>query len=40
MRACLHTDFTALMARDGVSQAACAHLGGVTARQVNNWAHG
>ncbi|HST75412.1 MAG TPA: helix-turn-helix domain-containing protein [Acetobacteraceae bacterium] len=40
MRALLHTEFTALLARAGVSQAAFARLAGVTPRQVNNWARG
>lgn len=38
MRALLHTEFTALLARADVSQAAFARLAGVTPRQVNNWA--
>ncbi len=40
MRALLHTEFAALLARADVSQAAFARLTGVTARQVNNWARG
>ena len=40
MRALLHTEFVALLARAGVSQASFARLTGVTARQVNNWARG
>jgi transcriptional regulator with XRE-family HTH domain len=40
MRALLHTEFAALLARPGVSQASFARLTGVTARQVNNWARG
>jgi transcriptional regulator with XRE-family HTH domain len=40
MRALLHTEFAALPARAGVSQASFARLTGVTARQVNNWARG
>ena len=40
MRALLHTEFDALLARTGVSQASFARLTGVTARQVNNWARG
>jgi len=40
MRALLHTEFVALLARAGVSQASLARLTGVTARQVNNWARG
>jgi transcriptional regulator with XRE-family HTH domain len=40
MRALLHTEFAALLARAGVSQAGFARLTGVTARQVNNWARG
>jgi hypothetical protein len=36
MRAILHTEFTALLARAGVSQTAFARLAGVTTRQVNN----
>ena len=38
MRALLHTEFDALLACAGVSQASFARLTGVTARQVNNWA--
>ena len=37
MRALLHTEFTALLARADVSQAAFARLSGYTTRQVNNW---
>ncbi len=40
VRALLHTEFAALLARAGVSQAAFARLSGVTPRQVNKWAHG
>lgn len=40
MRPLLSTDFIALLARAGVSQAAFARLTGITARQVNNWARG
>ena len=40
MRALLHTEFDALLARTGASQASFARLTGVTARQVNNWARG
>ena len=40
MRALLHTEFAALLARAGVTQASFARLSGVTARQVNNWARG
>jgi len=40
MRALLHTEFVALLARVGVTQAAFAHLTGVTPRQVNNWCRG
>jgi transcriptional regulator with XRE-family HTH domain len=40
MRALLHTEFDALLARAGVSQASFARLTGVTARQVNNWTRG
>src|SRR5450755_161600 len=40
MRALLHTEFAALLARAGVSQAGFARLTGVTASQVNNWARG
>jgi len=35
MRALLHAEFSALLSRAGVSQAAFARLAGVTARQVN-----
>jgi transcriptional regulator with XRE-family HTH domain len=40
MRALMHTEFAALLARAGVSQAAFARLAGLTPRQVNNWARG
>jgi len=40
MRALLHTEFTALLARAGTSQAGLARLAGLTARQVNNWCRG
>jgi transcriptional regulator with XRE-family HTH domain len=40
MRALLHTEFAALLARVGVSQAAFARLTGLTSRQVNNWCRG
>src|SRR6266700_574339 len=40
MRALLNTEFAALLARAGVSQASFARLTGVTARQINNWARG
>ena len=40
MKALLHTEFTVLLARAGLSQAEFARLSGVTARQVNNWARG
>jgi transcriptional regulator with XRE-family HTH domain len=40
MRTLLHTEFAALLARAGVSQAAFARLAGLTARQVNNWCRG
>ena len=40
MIALLHTEFTALLARAGLSQAEFARLSGITARQVNNWARG
>ncbi len=36
----MHTEFAALLARAGVSQAAFARLAGVTPRQVNNWSRG
>ena len=36
----MHTEFVALLARAGVTQAAFARLAGVTARQVNNWVRG
>jgi DNA-binding transcriptional regulator YiaG len=37
VRALLHTEFAALLARANVSQAAFARLSGYTTRQVNNW---
>jgi hypothetical protein len=40
MRALLHTEFTALLARAGVSQSAFARTSGYTPRQVNNWCRG
>jgi DNA-binding transcriptional regulator YdaS (Cro superfamily) len=40
VRALLHTEFEALLARVGTTQAAFARLTGVTPRQVNNWARG
>jgi len=40
MRTLLHTEFAALLARTGTSQAAFARLTGLTARQVNNWCRG
>ena len=40
MRALLHTEFAALLARAAISQAGFARLAGVTARQVNNWSRG
>jgi len=40
MRALLHTEFAALLARAGVGQAAFARLTGLTPRQVNNWCRG
>ena len=40
MRALLHTEFAALLARAGVSQAAFARMSGYTPRQVNNWCRG
>jgi transcriptional regulator with XRE-family HTH domain len=36
----LHTEFEALLARAGTTQAAFARLAGITPRQVNNWARG
>jgi transcriptional regulator with XRE-family HTH domain len=36
----LHTEFAALLARTGLSQAGFARLTGLTARQVNNWCRG
>ena len=36
----MHTEFAALLARAGVTQADFARLAGFTARQVNNWARG
>ena len=40
MKTLLHTEFAALLARNGVSQAAFARLTGLTPRQVNNWCRG
>ena len=40
MRALLHTEFAALLARADVNQAAFARISGYTPRQVNNWARG
>lgn len=40
MRALLHTEFAALLARTEVSQAGFARLSGLTPRQVNNWCRG
>jgi transcriptional regulator with XRE-family HTH domain len=40
MRPLLHTEFAALLARAGVSQAGFARLSGLTSRQVNNWCRG
>ena len=40
MRALLHTEFAALLARAGISQAGFARLTGLTPRQVNNWCRG
>jgi transcriptional regulator with XRE-family HTH domain len=40
MRTLPHTEFGALLARAGISQAAFARLAGLTPRQVNNWARG
>ena len=40
MRTLLATEFSALLDRAGLSQAAFGRLTGVTARQVNNWARG
>lgn len=40
MRALLHTEFAALLARAGVGQAAFARLTGLTPRQINNWCRG
>ena len=40
MRALLHTEFAALLARAGVGQAAFARMSGYTPRQVNNWCRG
>ena len=37
MQTLLGTEFTALLARAGVSQAEFARLTGTTTRQVNNW---
>jgi transcriptional regulator with XRE-family HTH domain len=40
MRSLLHTEFAALLARAGTSQADFARLSGLTPRQVNNWCRG
>jgi hypothetical protein len=40
MRALLHTEFTALLAGTGTSQAGFARLGGFSPRQVNNGCRG
>jgi DNA-binding transcriptional regulator YiaG len=40
MRALLHTEFSSLLARSGVSQAGFARLAGFSPRQVNNWCRG
>jgi transcriptional regulator with XRE-family HTH domain len=40
MHTLLHTEFAALLARAGVSQAGFARLSGLTPRQVNNWCRG
>ena len=40
MPALLCTEFAALLARAGVSQAGFARLSGLTSRQVNNWCRG
>jgi len=40
MRPLLHTEFAALLARAGISQACFARLSGLTPRQVNNWCRG
>jgi len=40
MRALLHTEFVALLARADISQASLARLAGISARQVNNWCRG
>jgi transcriptional regulator with XRE-family HTH domain len=40
MHTLLHTEFTALLARTGTSQAGFARLTGLTPRQVNNWCRG
>jgi len=40
MRALLNTEFTALLDRASLSQAAFARLAGISARQVNKWARG
>jgi transcriptional regulator with XRE-family HTH domain len=40
MHALLHTEFAALLARIGISQAGFARFAGLTARQVNNWCRG
>jgi len=37
MQTLLGTEFAALLARAGVSQAEFARITGTTARQVNNW---
>jgi len=40
MRTLLHTEFAALLARAGTSQAGFARLAGFSPRQVNNWCRG
>jgi len=40
MRSLLHTEFAALLARTGTSQAGFARLTGFSPRQVNNWCRG
>ena len=40
MRTLQHTEFVALLASAGVSQAGFARLSGVSARQVNKWCRG
>jgi transcriptional regulator with XRE-family HTH domain len=40
MRTLLHTEFAALLARAGTSQAGFARLTGLSPRQVNNWCRG